>query len=100
MKLLVINGPNLNMLGLREQDIYGKNTYKDLVEYIKKTAESYSVKIKFFQSNSEGAIVTAIQKAVKKYDGVIINAGAYSHTSIAIPDALRCLKLFPLQKFI
>lgn len=91
MKLLVINGPNLNMLGLREQDIYGKNTYKDLVEYIKKTAESYSVKINFFQSNSEGAIVTAIQKAVKKYDGVIINAGAYSHTSIAIPDALRCL---------
>ena len=93
MKLLVINGVNLNMLGKREPDLYGKKDYKALVQFIKTTAKALSVKVKCFQSNSEGAICTAIQKAYGKFDGIIINAGAYTHTSIAILDALKAVNL-------
>ena len=93
MKILVINGPNLNMLGKREKSVYGEKSYKDLLAYIKKTSKELKVKTRVKQYNGEGEIVTAIQKALGKYDGVIINAGAYTHTSIAIPDALRCLSV-------
>ena len=89
MKILVINGVNLNMLGIREPSLYGNSTYNDLKKSIKAHAKSLKVKVKLFQSNSEGDICTAIQKAYKKYDGIVINAGAYTHTSVAILDALK-----------
>ena len=91
MKILVINGPNINMLGIREPDIYGKDTYKTLVKYIKDSAKEEGALVRFFQSNEEGKIVTAIQKAYKKYDGIIINPAAYTHTSVAILDALKAV---------
>lgn len=93
MKILVINGPNLNMLGIREKNIYGDKDYKSLVKLIKKEAAARSVKVKCFQSNYEGAIVTAIQKAYKKFDGIVINPGAYTHTSVAILDALKAVSV-------
>ncbi len=93
MKILVINGPNLNMLGIREIDIYGKNTYKDLVRLIKNHAREKEIKVQCFQSNYEGAIVTKIQKALGKFDGIVINPGAYTHTSVAILDALKAVNL-------
>ena len=89
MKILVINGPNLNMLGCREPEIYGSNTYKDLRKKIKAFAREKGVSVSFFQSNCEGDLVTAIQKAYKKYDGIVINPGAYTHTSIALLDAVK-----------
>lgn len=93
MKLLVINGVNLNMLGTREPSLYGKKDYKALVQFVKDTAKANGVTVKCFQSNSEGDICTAIQKALGRYDGIIINAGAYTHTSIAILDALKAVAL-------
>lgn len=93
MKILVINGPNLNMLGIREKELYGENSYKSLVKSIKGWAKGLGVKVKCFQSNSEGEIVTAIQKAYSSFDGIVINAGAYTHTSVAILDALKSVFL-------
>ena len=93
MKLLVINGVNLNMLGVREPDLYGKKDYKALVDSIRSAAKSCGVAVKCFQSNSEGDICSMIQKAYGKYDGIVINAGAYTHTSIAILDALKAVNL-------
>ena len=93
MKVLVINGPNLNMLGTREKEIYGNNDYKSLVALIKKSAKERDIAVKCIQSNYEGDIVTVIQKAKDKYDGIIINAGAYTHTSIAILDALKAVQI-------
>ncbi len=93
IKLLVINGVNLNMLGKREPDLYGKQDYKALINYIKTVAKTYSVKVKCFQSNCEGKICTEIQKAYDKFDGIIINAGAYTHTSVAILDALKSVNI-------
>ena len=93
MKILVINGPNLNMLGIREKNIYGDESYKSLISLIKKSAKERGVKVKCYQSNFEGAIVTAIQKAYKKYDGIVINPGAYTHTSVAILDALKAVNI-------
>ena len=81
------------MLGTREPNLYGKQDYKALVQFIKDAAKSYGVAVTCFQSNGEGAICTAIQKAYKRYDGIIINAGAYTHTSIAILDALKAVAL-------
>ena len=93
MKILVINGVNLNMLGVREPELYGKQDYKALVKFIKSSAKKEGVKVTCFQSNCEGAICTAIQKAYMKYDGIVINAGAYTHTSVAILDALKSVGL-------
>ena len=93
MKILVINGVNLNMLGVREPGLYGKQDYKALVKFIKASAKEEGVKVKCFQSNSEGDICTEIQKAYMKYDGIVINAGAYTHTSVAILDALKSVDL-------
>ncbi len=89
MKLLVINGPNLNMLGIREPDIYGKNTYEELVCLIEKTCEQKGIEVEIYQSNTEGFIVDKIQQAYGNTDGIIINPAAYTHTSIAILDALK-----------
>ncbi len=89
MKILVINGPNINMLGIREPEIYGSATYQDLVEFVESAASRLGVEAAFFQSNHEGAIVDAIQEAYGKYDGIVINPAAYTHTSVAILDALK-----------
>lgn len=91
MKLLVINGPNLNMLGIREPDIYGRQTYKELVSVTCEWVRELGGDCDFFQSNHEGAIVDEIQRAYGSYDGIIINPAAYTHTSIAIPDALKAV---------
>ncbi len=93
MKILVINGVNLNMLGIREPYLYGKSTYNDLKISIKNHAKKIGVKVKLYQSNYEGDICTAIQKAFNKYDGIVINAGAYTHTSVAILDALKAVAI-------
>ena len=93
MKFLVINGVNLNMLGTREKHLYGEGTYRALVDFIKKQAAVQGVKVKCFQSNYEGRIVTEIQRALGRFDGIIINAGAYTHTSIAILDALKAVNI-------
>lgn len=89
MKILVINGPNLNMLGIREPEIYGKATYNDLVEKIKAAAAERNAEVDFFQSNHEGALVDAIQGAYGDADGIVINPAAYTHTSVAILDAVK-----------
>ena len=93
MKILVINGPNLNMLGIREKNIYGDKDYKSLVKLIKENAKSKGIKVKCVQSNYEGKIVTIIQKAYQKFDGIVINPGAYTHTSVAILDALKAVNI-------
>lgn len=92
-KILVINGVNLNMLGIREPDKYGKKSYADLVKYIKASAKELGVSVAVVQSNYEGKIVDAIQRAHRRYDGIVINAGAYTHTSIAILDALKAVDI-------
>ena len=91
MKILVINGPNINMLGIREPDVYGKETFSALENYIKNSADVLSVNVELFQSNYEGAIVEKIQDAYKKFDWIVINPAAYTHTSIAILDALKAV---------
>ena len=93
-KLLIINGPNLNMLGIREPDIYGNNTYKDLVGLIEKKAAELNCEAECFQSNHEGDIVDKIQQAYfDGVDGIVINPAAYTHTSVAILDALKAVKI-------
>ena len=92
-EILVLNGPNINMLGIREPGLYGKETYNDLVKLVRSAAKKKSVKVSFYQSNEEGALVDKIQKSRKKFDGIILNAAAYTHTSIAILDALKCASL-------
>ena len=91
MKIFVINGPNLNMLGIREPDHYGAETYADLVSKIKRYCDEMSVDVRQFQSNHEGELVDIIQSAYKNADGIVINPGAYTHTSIAILDAVKAV---------
>ena len=93
MKIKVINGPNINMIGIREPEIYGKRTYQDLVEYVTLCAKTYGVSVDVFQSNHEGEIVTEIQNCLGVYDGIVINPAAYTHTSIAILDALKAVNI-------
>ena len=89
MKILVINGPNINMLGIREPDIYGRKTFADLLALLEQTAWEENVDIQQFQSNHEGAIVDKIQECYGRIDGIVINPAAYTHTSVAILDALK-----------
>ena len=91
MKILIINGPNLNMLGIREPDLYGRETYADLLEKIRRHAEKTGMEVSFFQSNHEGALVDAIQEAYGTQDGIVLNPGAYTHTSVALLDALKAV---------
>lgn len=93
MKILVINGPNINMLGIRESGIYGKNTFSDLLALIAETAQKEGLEIEQYQSNHEGAIVDKIQESYKKVDGIVINPAAYTHTSVAILDALKSVNI-------
>ena len=92
-KILVINGPNLNFLGIREPVIYGNNTYAALEDTIQKAATSMGLEVEIYQSNHEGCIVDKIQEAYNRFDGIIINPAAYTHTSIAILDALKAVGL-------
>ena len=93
MRVLVINGPNLNMLGVREPNIYGRQTFADLEEYIRTEAEKLDLDVTLYQSNHEGDLVDAIQNAFGEYQGILINPGAYTHTSVAILDALKAVQL-------
>ncbi len=100
MKILVLNGPNLNMLGIREPDIYGRKTYADLVSLIEAYCEEKNVEVTVFQSNHEGEIVEKIQQAYGKFDGIVINPAAYTHTSVAILDALKAVGIRTVEVHI
>ena len=94
MKILVLNGPNLNMLGIREPDIYGASTYDDLISIITSHCEEKGIEVKCLQSNHEGDLVDYIQQAYfDKFDGIVINPGAYTHTSVALLDALKAVQI-------
>ena len=93
MKILVINGPNLNMLGIREPGIYGKSTYADLCRLLEQTAKDLGMEVEIYQSNHEGDLVDKIQWAYGKIDGIVINPAAYTHTSVAILDALKAVSI-------
>ena len=93
MKILVINGPNINMIGIREPGIYGKQSFADLLELLEETAKVENVELEQFQSNHEGAIVDAIQGCYGRFDAIVINPAAYTHTSVAILDALKAVAI-------
>ena len=93
MKILVINGPNLNMLGIREPGIYGKQTFAELLNLLQKWAKDENIELEQFQSNHEGALVDKIQAAYSQFDGIVINPAAYTHTSVAILDALKAVAI-------
>lgn len=93
MKLLIINGPNLNMLGIREPEIYGKQTYKDLIVKIENYCKDNNIECECYQSNHEGCLVDKIQQAYGNFDGIVINPGAYTHTSIALLDAVKTVMI-------
>ncbi len=93
MKILVINGPNINMLGIREPGIYGKQSFADLLALLEQTAKEENVTIHQYQSNHEGCLVDKIQQALGVYDGIVINPAAYTHTSVAILDALKAVAI-------
>ncbi len=91
MKILVLNGPNINMLGIREPDIYGRETFADLLALLDQTAKEVNIEVVQYQSNHEGCLVDKIQESYGKFDGIVINPAAYTHTSIAIMDALKAV---------
>ena len=93
MKILVLNGPNINMLGIREPGIYGKQTFQDLLNLLDSVAKEENLEIQQFQSNHEGALVDKIQEAYGRFDGIVINPAAYTHTSVAILDALKSVSI-------
>jgi len=93
MKILVLNGPSINMLGIRERNIYGAETYADLIAKIQKYADQNSIEVEFFQSNHEGALVDAIHDAYGRIDGIVINPAAYTHTSVALLDAVKAVSI-------
>lgn len=93
MKITVINGANINFIGIREPDIYGKKTYKDLILMIEEYCKNLGIEVEVYQSNHEGDLVDKIQDCYKKSDGIVINPGAYTHTSVAIADALKAVSV-------
>ncbi len=100
MKILVINGPNLNMLGIREPNIYGSETYKDLCDLIENYANEKGIEVEIFQSNHEGVLVDKIQDAYLKFQGIVINPAAYTHTSVALLDALKLVGISTVEVHI
>lgn len=100
MKLLVINGPNMNLLGLREPDIYGQKTYNDLITMISEHCRTLGIEVSFFQSNHEGAIIDRIQESYGVFDGLVINPAGYSHTSVAIADAINAVSIPTIEVHI
>ena len=93
MKIMIINGPNLNMLGIREPSHYGRESYRDLVAKIRRHAKAKGVRVSFYQSNHEGDLVDCIQGTYRRYDGIVMNPGAYTHTSVALLDALQAVRV-------
>ena len=93
MRILVLNGPNINMLGIREPGIYGKQSYQDLLDLLDDTADQLGIDIEHYQSNHEGCLVDKIQEAYGKFQGIVINPAAYTHTSVAILDALKAVAI-------
>ena len=93
MKILVLNGPNINMLGIREPGIYGKQTFRDLLNLLESVAKEENLEIEQFQSNHEGALIDKIQESYGKFDGIVINPAGYTHTSVAILDALKAVSI-------
>ena len=96
MKLLIINGPNLNMLGIREKHLYGAQDYAALCEYVREQGRRLNTEVELYQSNHEGEIVDEIQEALGQFDGIVINPGAYTHTSIALADAVKAIAPLPV----
>lgn len=97
MRIFIVNGPNLNMLGVREPDVYGKQSYRDLVAAIRKHAKTVGVQVAFFQSNHEGALIDAIQRRYRRIDGIIINPGALTHYSYALRDCIKAVGVPTLE---
>ncbi len=93
MKILVLNGPNINMLGIREPGIYGKQSFADLLSLLERTAQELNIEMEHYQSNHEGCLVDKIQESFGKFDGIVINPAAYTHTSVAILDALKAVSI-------
>ncbi len=93
MKIIIINGPNLNLLGIREPQHYGRESYRDLLKKIKTYARKQGVSVSFYQSNHEGDLIDCIQRARRRYDGIVINPGGYTHTSVALADAVRAVSM-------
>lgn len=93
MNILIINGPNLNLLGIREPDIYGSDTYENLCQHIEAFCKKEDIEVSIYQSNHEGDIVDKIQSAYQVYDGIVINPAAYTHTSLAIPEAIKAVAI-------
>lgn len=100
MNILVINGPNINMLGIREPDIYGRGTFEDLCNKIENYAKEKNINVKLYQSNHEGDLVDEIQAAYQKFDGIVINPGAYTHTSVALLDAVKAVGIKTVEVHI
>ena len=100
MNILVINGPNINMLGIREPDIYGRETFEDLYNKIENYAKEKNINVKLYQSNHEGDLVDEIQAAYQKFDGIVINPGAYTHTSVALLDAVKAVGIKTVEVHI
>ena len=100
MNILVINGPNINMLGIREPDIYGRETFEDLWNKIENYAKEKNINVKLYQSNHEGDLVDEIQAAYQKFDGIVINPGAYTHTSVALLDAVKAVGIKTVEVHI
>ena len=100
MNILVINGPNLNMLGIREPDIYGRETFEDLCNKIENYAKEKNINVKLYQSNHEGDLVDEIQAAYQKFDGIVLNPGAYTHTSVALLDAVKAVGIITVEDHI
>lgn len=100
MNILVINGPNINMLGIREPDIYGRETFEDLCNKIENYAKEKNINVKLYQSNHEGDLVDEIQEAYQKFDGIVINPGAYTHTSVALLDAVKAVGIKTVEVHI
>ena len=93
MRILILNGPNINLLGLREPGIYGTDSFADLLALVRRTGEEEGIEIETFQSNHEGALVDRVQESMGRVDGIVFNPGAYTHTSIALLDALRAVRI-------
>lgn len=100
MNILVINGPNINMLGIREPDIYGRETFENLCNKIENYAKEKNINVKLYQSNHEGDLVDEIQAAYQKFDGIVINPGAYTHTSVALLDAVKAVGIKTVEVHI
>ena len=100
MNILVINGPNINMLGIREPDIYGRETFEDLCNKIENYAKEKNINVKLYQSNHEGDLVDEIQAAYQKFNGIVINPGAYTHTSVALLDAVKAVGIKTVEVHI